>query len=206
MKKETTVHKHYIEVCEPFIFSVIINIKCIIFILLNKSLINLMNVYLVKLSSMLRSLNYTGKYIKLQRFVSSEGKGASLPSSVSIHVQNRGQISGFIGVDRGEGNGNPLQYSCLENPTDGGAWQTAVHGVTKSWTRLSDFTFTFHFHALEKEMATHSSVLAWRISGMGKPGGLHLWGRTESDMTEVTQQHSAFIKLKRFTPYLGKSA
>ena len=63
--------------------------------------------------------------------------------------------------------GNPLQYSCLENPTDGGAWWAAVHGVPKSRTRLSNFTFTFHFHALEKEMATHSSVLAWRIPGMG---------------------------------------
>ena len=56
----------------------------------------------------------------------------------------------------GEGNGTPLQYSCLENPMDGGAWRAAVHGVAKSRTRLSDFTFTFHFHALEKEMATHS--------------------------------------------------
>ena len=72
----------------------------------------------------------------------------------------------------GEGNGTPLQYSCLENPMDRGAWCTAVHGVTKSRTWLSDFTFTFHFHALEKEMATHSSVLAWRIPGMGEPGGL----------------------------------
>ena len=63
------------------------------------------------------------------------------------------------GVD-GEGNGTPLQYSCLENPMEGGAWWAAVHGVAKSLTRLSDFTFTFHFHALEKEMATHSSVLA----------------------------------------------
>ena len=61
---------------------------------------------------------------------------------------------------------------CLENPMDGGAWQASVHGVAKSRTRLSDFTFTFHFPALEKEMATHSSVLAWRISGMGQPGGL----------------------------------
>ena len=60
----------------------------------------------------------------------------------------------------GEGNGTPLQYSCMENPMDGGAWWAAVHGVTESWTRLSDFPFTFHFHALEKEMATHSSVLA----------------------------------------------
>ena len=71
-----------------------------------------------------------------------------------------------------EGNGNPLQYSCLENPMDGGAWWTAVHGVAKSQTGLSDFTFTFYFHAWEKEMATHSSVPAWRIPGMGEPGGL----------------------------------
>ena len=69
-----------------------------------------------------------------------------------------------------EGNGTPRQYSYLENPMDGGAWLAAVHGVAKSRTRLSDFTFTFH--ALEKEMATHSSVLAWRIPGTGEPGGL----------------------------------
>ena len=85
-----------------------------------------------------------------------------------------------------EGNGTPLQYSCLENPMDGGAWWAAVHGVSKSRTWLSNFTFTFHFHALEKEMATHSSVLAWRIPGTGVLVGCHLWGRTESDMTEVT--------------------
>ena len=72
----------------------------------------------------------------------------------------------------GEGNGTPLRYSCLENPMDEGAWRAAVHGVTKSWTRLSDFTFTFHFHALEKEMAPHSSVLAWRIPGTGEHSGL----------------------------------
>ena len=76
----------------------------------------------------------------------------------------------------GGGNGNPLQYSCLENPMGRGAWWAAVHGVAKSWTRLSDFTFTFHFHALEREMATHSSVLAWRIPGMGEPGGLPSMG------------------------------
>ena len=73
-------------------------------------------------------------------------------------------------------NGTPLQYSCLENHMDGGAWQAAVHGVAKSRTRLSDITFTFHFHALEKEMATHSSVLAWRILGTGEPGGLPSMG------------------------------
>ena len=63
-------------------------------------------------------------------------------------------------VTEEEGNGTPLQYSCLENPMGGGAWWAAVHGVDKSWTRLRDFTFTFHFHALKKEIATHSSVLA----------------------------------------------
>ena len=71
-----------------------------------------------------------------------------------------------------EDNGNPLQYSCLENPVAGGTWWAAVHGVARSQTRLSDFTFTFHFHALEKEMATHSSVVAWRIPGTGEPVGL----------------------------------
>ena len=76
----------------------------------------------------------------------------------------------------GEGNGTPLQHSCLENPMDGGAWWAAVHGVGRSQTRLSDFTFTSHFHALEKEMATHSSVLAWRIPGAGEPGGLPSMG------------------------------
>ena len=76
----------------------------------------------------------------------------------------------------GEGNGTPLQYSCLENPLDGGAYWAAVHGVARSRTQLSDFTFTFHFHALEKEMATHSSVLAWRIPDTGEPGGLPSMG------------------------------
>ena len=76
----------------------------------------------------------------------------------------------------GEGNGTPLQYSCLENSMDGGAWRAAIHGVTEGPTRLSDFTFTFHLHALEKEMATHSSVLAWRIPGTGEPGGLPSMG------------------------------
>ena len=75
-----------------------------------------------------------------------------------------------LGTKHGKGNGNPLQYSCLENPMDGGAWWAVVHGVAKSWTQLSDFTF--YFHALEKEMATHSSVFACRIPGMGEPGGL----------------------------------
>ena len=67
----------------------------------------------------------------------------------------------------GEGNGTPLQYSCLQNPMDRGAWQAAVHGVTKSRACLSNFTFAFHFHALENKMATHSNVLAWRTPGWG---------------------------------------
>ena len=93
----------------------------------------------------------------------------------------------------GEGDGTPLQYSCLENPMDGGAWWAAVHGVAKSQTWLSDFTLTFHFHALEKEMATHSSVLAWRIPGTGEPGGLlsmgsHRVGHAWSDLAVVAEQ------------------
>ena len=76
--------------------------------------------------------------------------------------------------------------STLENPMDGGARWAAVHGVTKSQTRLSNFTFTFHFHALEKEMATHSSVLAGESQRRGSLVGCRLWGRTESDTTEVT--------------------
>ena len=76
----------------------------------------------------------------------------------------------------GEGNGKPLQYSCLENPMDGGAWWAAVHGVVMSRTRLRDFTFTFHFHTMEKAMATHSSVLAWRVPGTAEPGGLPSMG------------------------------
>ena len=96
----------------------------------------------------------------------------------------------FVGICHyfGEGNGTPLQHSCLENPMDGGVWQAAVHAVAKSRTLLNVFTFTFHFHALEKEMATHSSVLAWRIPGTGSLVGCRLWGRTELDMTEATQQ------------------
>ena len=87
----------------------------------------------------------------------------------------------------GEGNGTPLQYSCLENTMDRGAWWAAVHGVARSQTQLSDFTFTFRFHALEKEMATHSSVLAWRVPGTAEPGGLlslglHRVGHDWSDL------------------------
>ena len=98
----------------------------------------------------------------------------------------------------GEGHGTPLQYSCLENPMDGGAWWAAVHGVTKSQTWLSDFTFTLHFPALETEMATHSSVLAWRIPGTGEPGGLPSMGSHRvrhdwSDLADVFLELSCFF-------------
>ena len=93
----------------------------------------------------------------------------------------------WTSISHREGNGTPLQYSYLENPMDGGAWWAAVHGVTKSWTRLRDYTFTFHFRALEKEMATHSSVLAWRIPGTGEPGGLPSLGshRVRHDWSDL---------------------
>ena len=95
----------------------------------------------------------------------------------------------------GEGNGIPLQYSCLENPMDGGAWWAAVSGVAKSRTRLSDFTFPFHFLALEKEMTTHSSVLAWRIPGTGEPDGLPSMGshRVGHDRSDLAAAAAAYI-------------
>ena len=109
------------------------------------------------------------------------------------------RIWGIAQAGVGEGNGTPLQSSFLENPMDGGAQKAAVHGVAEGQTRLSDFTFTFYFHALEKEMATHSGVLAQRIPGTEEPGGCSLWGHTESDMTEETsqqqQQHSSILLL-----------
>ena len=104
----------------------------------------------------------------------------------SIHTTKNSMDRGVWQAIVREGNGTPLQYSCLENPMDGGAWWAAVHGVAKSRTRLSKFTFTFYFHALEKEMATHSSVLPGESQGWESLVGFHLWGRTESDTTEVT--------------------
>ena len=102
----------------------------------------------------------------------------------------------------GEGNGTPLQYSCLENPMDGGAWKAAVHGVAEGRKRLNNFTFTFHFHALEKEMAPHSSVLAWRIPGTGEPGGLpsmgshrvrHNWSDLAAAAAETNDKEQKWI-------------
>ena len=105
-----------------------------------------------------------------------------------------------LGIYAGEGNGNPLQYSCLENPMDGGAWYAAVHAVAKSWHdwAASISLFTFHFHALEKEMATHSSVLAWRIPGMGEPGGLPSMGshRVGHDWSDLAAAAAAGIYTK----------
>ena len=98
-------------------------------------------------------------------------------------------------LQHGAGNGIPLQDACLETPMDGGAWRAAVHGVAKSRTRLSDFTFTFHFHALEKEMATHSSVLAWRIPETGEPGGLPSPGPAQS-RTRLKRLSSSNSKLQ----------
>ena len=98
----------------------------------------------------------------------------------------------------GEGNGNPLQYCGLGNHMDRGTWWATVHGLSKSRTRLSDFTFTFHFHALEKEMATHSGVLAWRIPGTGEPGGLpsmgsHRVGHDWSDLAAAAAGFYSFM-------------
>ena len=108
-----------------------------------------------------------------------------------------------------EGNGTPLQYSCLENPLDGGAWWAALHGVAKSWARLSDFTFTFHFHALEKEMATHSSVLAWRIPGTEEPSGLpsmgsHRVGHDWSDLAAAAAVCSILHKEEEKLDYIWR--
>ena len=117
----------------------------------------------------------------------------------------------------GEGNGTLLQYSCLENPMDGGAWWATVHGVAKSQTRLSDFNFTFHFHVLEKAMATHSSVLALRIPGMGEPCGLlsmrshrvgHDWSDLTATATDIFLEFSFFFDDQMDVGYLifGSSA
>ena len=92
-----------------------------------------------------------------------------------------------LGTTYGEGSRNPLQYSCLENPMDRGTWWAAVHGVTRNWTRLSNFTFTFNFHALEKEMAIHSRVLAQGIPGTSELGGLPSMGshRVRHDWSDL---------------------
>ena len=113
----------------------------------------------------------------------------------------------WVGKIPGEGNGYPLQYCGLENSMNRGVWQATVHGVAESRTRLSDFTFAFYFHALEKEMATHSSVLAWRIPGTGQPGGLpslgsHRVGHDWSDLAAATER----LPLHLFTSWDTREA
>ena len=117
---------------------------------------------------------------------------------VDIGRERRVRQIGRVALIYREGTGTPLQYSCLENPMDGGAWWAAVHGVAMSPTRLSNFTFTFHFPALEKEMATHSSVLAWRIPGMGEPGGLQSMGshRVRHDWSDLAAAAAALIYIR----------
>ena len=114
--------------------------------------------------------------------------GKTLLVFALLHSAFQGQICLLLHCD-------PLQYSCLENPMDGGAWLAAVHEVTKSLTRLSDFTFTFHFHALEKKMATHSSILAWRILGTAEPGGLPSMRlhRVRHDWSDLAAAAAVFI-------------
>ena len=130
-----------------------------------------------------------GCHFLLQRIFPTQGLNLGLPHcrQMLYHLSHQGSpqvvfmaplnsaLLSFLDnlpIYSREGNGIPLQYSCLENPMDGRAWWAALHGVARSWTRLSDFTITFHFHALEKEMATHSSVLAQRTPGTAEPGGL----------------------------------
>ena len=108
----------------------------------------------------------------------------------------------YRSLRHGEGNGTPFQYSCLDNPMNGGAWWAAVHGVAKSRTKLSDFISTFHFHALEKEMAAHSSVLAWRIPRTGEPGGLpsmgsHRVGHDWSDLAAASSSSKGISALQK---------
>ena len=110
-----------------------------------------------------------------------------------------------------QGNGTPLQYSCLEIPMDRGAWRAAVHGVAKSRTWLNDFTFTFYFNALNKEMATHSSVLAWRIPGMGAPGGLpslglHRVRHDWSDLAAAAAEYNDAIDIFIYTHLCNTTA
>ena len=132
--------------------------------------------------------------------------GLSIPpicsSILSLHLQpvQHPLLFWLFRGTPGEGNGTPLQYSRLENPMDGGAWWATVHGVANSRTQLSGFPFAFHFHALEKEMATHSSVLAWGIPGMGEHGGLPSMGshRVGHDWSDLAAAEAPLTQLIAF--------
>ena len=126
-----------------------------------------------------------------------------LVSDVSATSLLIGSIIWLLMMITGEGSGHPLQYSCLENPMDRGAWWAAVHGVARSRTRLSNFPFTFPFHALEKEMATHSSILAWRIPGMAELGGLPSMGsnRVRHDWSDLA---AMMIMIRKRLQWKGK--
>ena len=129
----------------------------------------------------------------------------------NVTLKTKSHLIRYGRLTIGEGNGTPLQYSCLENPMHGGAWWAAVHGVTKSRTRLSDFTFTFHFPSLEKEMATHSSVLVWRIPGTGEPRGLPSMGSNRvghdwSDLAAAAAAAGSLLRNKDCSGIFGKDA
>ena len=143
-----------------------------------------------------RPKDWTSVSCIASRFYTAEPPGS--PYMIYIHTDIC-----VYSVYTGEGNGTPLQYSCLENPMDGGTWWAVVHGVAKSRTWLSDFTFTFHFYALKKEMAAHSSVLAWRIPGTGEPGGLpsmgsHRVGHDWSDLAAAAYIHEIWFVVLLF--------
>ena len=124
----------------------------------------------------LKDISHTlSLYLDLSLLLMVDFPGGSDGKASAYNAGDPGSIPGS-GRSPEEGNGNPLQYSCLENPMDRRGWWATVHGVVRSRTRLSDCPFTFHFHALEKEMATHSSVLAWRTPGTQEPGGLPSMG------------------------------
>ena len=140
-----------------------------------------------------------------KEYVTSDTSGHQMCGGSSL---SRNSLWYQLGILHREGNGTPLQYSCLENPMDKGTWKAAVHGVAEGWTLLRDFTFTFHFHALEKEMATHSSVLAWRIPGMGKPGVLPSVGshRVRHDWSDLAAAAAAAAGILQFSSILIPSA
>ena len=141
---------------------------------------------------LLSSVHFRKYLLLLHHSFGAHNKQFNEPKCFRLHIAWLASLRPWVR----EGNGTPLQYSRLENSMDGGAWWAAVHGVAKSWTRLSNFTFTFHFHALEKEMATHSSVLAWRILEIGEPGGLPSMGshRVRHDWSDLAVAAAADLE------------